>query len=121
MEESVCRAVIADDGRQTTVSASKVETPSDPALAHDPELLWLTAEIQRCTCACCHTASWGGPGVYFWDLEFQPVWTDSASMWSLSVLSGETHEDFQTLPVEDLERVQNWVESERERRGLAAQ
>lgn len=121
MEEAVCRAVIVEDDRQPTISENKAgEHPSPRSVAEDPEFIWMTAEIRQCTCACCHTKSWGGPGVYFWDLEFAPVWTDSASLWSLSVLAGETEEDFQTLPTDDLERLRRWVESERERRQLAA-
>lgn len=118
MEADVCAAVIAEDGRQPTVSQDKSGLPpvaDDPRLS-DPELAWLDTQVKRCTCACCHTASYGGPGVYFWDLEFAPVWLDSASRWSLSVFSGQTGERSQTLPSTDPDRLLAVVDAEIERR-----
>jgi hypothetical protein len=118
MSAETCIAVVEDADRFPTVSEDKAGSPSatDAARAADPELAWLTAEVKRCTCACCHTTRWGGAGVYFWDLDFGPVWTDSASLWSLSVFAGFTEEYEQTLPTEERARVQAWVEAEAERR-----
>ncbi|GDX80451.1 hypothetical protein LBMAG42_22620 [Deltaproteobacteria bacterium] len=118
MSEATCRAVVEEDGRLPTHGGNKSGTepdPVDPRLS-DPEFLWMTAEVRRCTCSCCHTESWGGPGVYYWNLEFAPVWTDSASSWTLSVFAGLTGEANQTLPTDDLERLQAWVEAEGIRR-----
>jgi hypothetical protein len=118
MSEEICRAVVAADPRQPTVSENKAPEeagPNDQRL-QDPEFLWVTSEVNRCTCRCCHTKSWGGPGVYFWDLEFEPVWVDSASNWSLSVFAGKTGEVEQTLPTEDIERLEAWVDGELDRR-----
>ncbi len=114
----VCVAVVDEDNRQPTVSENKSgdEPLDDDPRAADPELAWVTSEVQRCACACCHTRSWGGPGVYFYDLEWAPVWTDSASSWTLGVFAGFTDEERQTLPTSDLARLQAWAEAERERR-----
>ncbi len=118
MEEDVCLAVVEEDGRQPTVSLNKsgIDTRADDPLLDDPEMAWLDGQIKRCTCACCHTASYGGPGVYFWDLEFDPYWLDSASRWSLGVFVGETDEPSQTLPSTDPERFEAIIEAELERR-----
>ena len=112
MTEEVCLQVVEVDGRYPTVSEDKSDLAGIEAdrRAEDPELLWLTDEIRRCTCSCCHTARWGGPGVYFWDLDFEPVWIDSASLWTLSVFGGWTEEDAQTFPLEDLDRVRSYIE-----------
>jgi hypothetical protein len=118
MSEATCLAVVEDFGHYPTVSEEKTgyAAPLDDPRALDPEYLWLTAQIKRCTCNCCHHTSYGGPGAYFWDLDFLPVWTDSASRWSLSVLGGWTEEPDQTLPTEDLERVRAYIEGEYDRR-----
>lgn len=112
MTEEVCLQVVEVDGRYPTVSEDKSGAygAEAEARAADPDLEWLRSEAKRCTCSCCHTRSWGGPGVYFWDLEWSPVWIDSASGWSLRVLAGETEEEAQTLPSTDPERVKAYVE-----------
>lgn len=113
-----CLALVEDDDRQPTVSENKSgfdADTADPRLA-DPELAWVTSEVKRCACSCCHTKSYGGPGVYFYDLEWTPVWTDSASSWTLGVFAGFTEEERQTLPTSDLARLQAWVDGERDRR-----
>jgi hypothetical protein len=119
MTAEVCLAVVEDQGRSPTASENKSgDEPGESApRLDDPELQWLTSEVNRCACRCCHTASWGGAGVYFWDLEYSPVWTDSASLWSLGVFAGWTEEDDQTLPTADIERVRAYVQSEWDRRG----
>lgn len=123
MQDDACLAVVEDQGRYPTVSENKsgdVVDPDDPR-QFDPEYVWLTTQARQCTCSCCHTKSWGGAGVYFWDLDYKPVWTDSASMWSLSVFAGLTDEYVQTLPVEDIERVRAYYDVERERRNARAE
>ena len=118
MQEETCLAVVADAGRYPTVSENKsgAEASSDDPRLTDEDYQWITATAKRCTCSCCHTSRWGGAGVYFWDLDFSPVWVDSASLWSLSVFGGFTEEDFQTLPADDMERLQTWLEGEADRR-----
>lgn len=113
-----CLALVEDDARQPTISEDKAgfEPVEDDPRLQDPELAWVTSEVKRCACACCHTRSYGGPGVYFYDLEWTPVWTDSASSWTLGVFAGFTDEERQTLPTSDLARLQAWVEAERSRR-----
>lgn len=119
MSDEVCRAVVEEDGRQPTRSANAsgiAPNPNDPRLT-DPDYQWLTAEVERCTCVCCHTGSIGGPGVHRFDIEHAPVWIDSADGWALSVFAGETDDFTQTLPTTDPERLQRVIERERERRG----
>lgn len=118
MSDEACLAVVEDAGRYPTVSENKVgvEATSDDPRLDDEDFQWITATAKRCTCSCCHTSHWGGAGVYFWDLDFSPVWVDSASLWSLSVFGGFTEEDFQTLPADDMERLQGWLEDEADRR-----
>ncbi len=116
--DETCLAVVEQDGRFPGVSENKsgAEAPADDPRLADPELQWLTAEIERCACTCCHRARYGGPGAYFWDLDFSPVWIDSASLWSLSVLGGYTEDETQTLPTDEIERVRAYLEVEAERR-----
>lgn len=116
--DEVCIAVVREQGRVATESRNKAPVEAsgnDPRLS-DPEYLWVNGEIDRCVCRCCHTSGLGGAGVHAWDLNFGPVWVDSASMWSLSVLGGWTEEEEQTLPTSDLERLRAWIEGERVRR-----
>ncbi|MBA2322330.1 MAG: hypothetical protein H0V89_14390 [Deltaproteobacteria bacterium] len=120
MDEATCRAVVAHDGRQPTTSLFKAGVePPIPESRDDADLAWLTAEAQRCTCSCCHTAGWGGPGVHAWDLAFDGVWLDSASDWSLRVFSGMELSEDQRLPTDDPDRLLSLVGRELERRQLA--
>lgn len=118
MSAETCRAVVEEDGRLPTVAHNASGTPPDP---YDPRLFdedyaWLTAEAKRCTCVCCHSSVIGGPGTHRWDIEYQPVWIDSASDWALQVFAGYTDEYEQTLPSDDPARVQAVVDAEIERR-----
>lgn len=118
MTEEVCLAVVEEAGKYPTVSENKsgLDPVEDDPRLQDPELAWVTSEINRCACRCCHTKEWGGPGVYFWDLDWTPVWTDSASLWTFSVFGGWTEEERQTLPTSDLPRLQAYLEGEADRR-----
>ena len=119
MSEETCLAVVEHDGRQPTSSSNVTgiaPDPDDPRL-DDPEYQWLASEIERCTCVCCHTASYGGPGVHRWNFEHAPVWIDSANEWTLSVFVGDTNEYDQTLPTDDPERMRAVIDREPERRG----
>jgi hypothetical protein len=118
MPDAVCSRLIEEDGRLPTVPENKSGVPlydDDPRL-EDTEYQWLTDQAKQCACACCHSSVLGGPGAYFWDIDFEPVWIDSASRWSLWVLSGRTDEPDQTLPTDDLERLNAIVEFELNRR-----
>ncbi len=114
MSEEVCIALVKEDDRfpGTSQNKSGIESSDDDPRLTDPDYLWLESEIRRCACVCCHTTSYGGPGTYFWDMEFEPVWIDSASGWSLSVLGGWTDNELRTLPSYDMERVQAVIERE---------
>ena len=118
MDDDTCLAVVEHDGRSPTTGANQTgmaPDPEDPRLT-DPDYLWLEAEIERCTCVCCHKGSLGGPGVHRWDFEYEPVWIDSANDWTLAVFMGDTEEYEQTLPTEDQERLREVITRERERR-----
>ncbi len=118
MTEAICVTLVEEDGRYPGVSEDKTpeDTPDDVWRLDDEEYLWLESEIRRCACACCHQSSIGGPGAYFWDLDWEPVWIDSASLWTLSVFGGWTEEPDQTLPTEDVDRLRALLEAEADRR-----
>lgn len=122
MEPDVCLAVVEVDDRMPTESwykAGPADPPDpDPRLT-DGEYAWLRSELERCTCSCCHTAAYGGPGVFQWDLDFQPMWIDSASGWSLDVLTGAVDSEDQFLPTDDPERLEALIEREKDRRDAA--
>ncbi|MEQ1570142.1 MAG: hypothetical protein ABMA64_31200 [Myxococcota bacterium] len=119
MPDDTCLDVVEVDGRMPTVSYLSSDAPpaapDDPRLT-DPDYVWLTDQIRRCTCSCCHQRTIGGPGVHRWDLDFEPVWIDSANDWVLQVFVGETEEYLQTFPTDDPERVRAVVEREWARR-----
>jgi hypothetical protein len=122
MDADTCVAVVAADGRlpgQSYYHAGAAPPPDPDPRLRDPDYLWLRAQIDRCTCACCHTSSYGGPGAYSWDLDFRPNWIDSATDWSLGVLAGINPSENQLLPSEDPERVLAIVNQEIARRELA--
>lgn len=118
MTEEVCLRVVDEDGRLPTQSYYKADVARpDPDLRlTDADYLWLTDQVKRCTCSCCHTASYGGPGVYHWDLEFEPMWIDSASDWALQIFAGDVYSESQVLPVEDQDRMRAVIQRELERR-----
>lgn len=119
MDDATCLAVIAHDDRFPGESFDKSGVPvsdEDPRI-DDPEIAWLTSEIERCTCSCCHQSTLGGPGAFFWDLDYAgAVWLDSASAWSLNVLVGIHDSENQMLPTDDIERARRVVAQELERR-----
>jgi len=118
MDDETCLAFLEADGRLPTESSDRSGVPpqDDDTRAHDPELAWLAGQISRCTCSCCHRSSLGGCGAHRYDIEWSPVWIDSASSWSLRVLSGDVESENQFLPIEDLDRVREIVDTERQRR-----
>ena len=118
---AVCLALVEEDGRYPTVPEdhSLTDPVADDPRVDDPELAWLKADLSRCACACCHTAAYGGPGAYFWALDWSPVWIDSASSWSIGVLLGETEDPDRTLPLGDRDRANAILNAERDRRRAA--
>lgn len=122
MSDAVCDAVVANDPRQPNVAYdhSNAPPPVPDWRADDPDFLWLTAEMERCACVCCHRARYDGPGVHRYDLDFGPVWIDSASDWSLRVLAGWEDVDAQRmLPTDDPERLYRIIQAELDRRAAA--
>ena len=119
MSDATCLAVIVADDRFPGESFDKSGVPvvEDDPRVDDEEIAWLTSEIQRCTCSCCHYSSLGGPGAFFWDLDYEgEVWLDSASAWSLLVLVGSHASENQMLPTDDIERARRVVDKELARR-----
>jgi hypothetical protein len=118
MPDTICQEVVEEDPRQPTTSINQSDMPpipDDPRLT-DEDYMWLTDQIKKCTCVCCHSTNLQGPGTYFWDIDFDPIWIDSANSWSLIVLAGKTEEPDQTLPSEDPERVVEIIDREISRR-----
>ncbi|MFT4622938.1 MAG: hypothetical protein ACI8PZ_001594 [Myxococcota bacterium] len=121
VDDATCLAVIAEDGRKPGESFDRSwasHDDPDPRV-DDPDLAWLEDEIRRCTCACCHQSTLGAPGSYFWDLDFGPVWIDSASDWSLNVLAGNYYSENQFFPAETAAEVRAVIEAELARRDAA--
>lgn len=116
LSDEVCLAVVEEDGRFPTVSQNRSGNPvdeADPRLK-DPDYAWLTGEVADCTCVCCHTTSYGGPGIFLWDVEHEPVWIDSMNGWSLRVFAGHEYDETQNFPSSDPERLERLVEKERQ-------
>jgi hypothetical protein len=122
MPLDTCEAVVEEDGRLPTVSFRASNAPpipgDDPRLT-DPDYVWLTAETKRCACVCCHSTVVGGPGTFQWDIDFAPVWIDSANDWVLSVFVGDTGDELRTLPTSDPDRLHAVIEREWARRDAA--
>jgi hypothetical protein len=121
MSAEVCLAVVEADGRSPNVSSDQSDAPPPvpETRLDDPEYQWLTAEVKRCTCSCCHTMAYGGPGVHRWDLDFEPVWIDSMDDWAVNVFVGEAWSENQYLPTDDPERLQAVIGTELARREAA--
>ena len=120
LTDETCLAVVEEDGRSPTVSTNvsgMAPDPDDPRI-DDPDYQWLASEVERCTCVCCHKASYGGPGVHRWDFDYEPVWIDTANSWVLAVFVGDSEEPDQTLPTDDPERLRSVIDRELERRGM---
>jgi len=119
MDDATCLAVVEHDGRfpgQSFDRSGVDPDPNDPRVGSE-QLQWLTDEVRRCTCACCHQSSLGGPGAYFWDLDYEgEVWLDSASDWSLEVFAGIRESENQHFLSSDPARVLQIIEAELERR-----
>ena len=118
MDAETCAAVVEHDGRLPTEPSHKTDAPPDPAdpRIDDADLNQLLADTRRCTCACCHDSTLGGPGAYFWDVTWQPVWIDSANDWSLGVFAGIYESENQSLPHEDPDWVRAVIQAELDRR-----
>ena len=118
MDDETCLAVIEADGRLPGESFDKsgVVAESPDPRHDDPDLQQLYDDIRRCTCSCCHQSTLGGPGAFFWDLDFEPMWIDSASVWSLQVMVGFVESENQLLPHEDRDWLQTVIQTEIDRR-----
>ena len=116
LTDEVCLDVVEEDGRYPTVSENRSGNPvdeKDPRLV-DEDYVWLTEEVEDCTCVCCHASSYAGPGVYLWDVDFGPVWLDSMNSWSLNVFSGEIVDETQNFVASDPERFERLIEKEKQ-------
>ncbi|MCA9540310.1 MAG: proteinase inhibitor, partial [Myxococcales bacterium] len=113
-------------------------TPTDdPRLgdaAYMAEVRWVTAQVEACSCTCCHSTEATPNGPSLWFIEDGPIWTDAVSNNGLAMFAGfapsETFgaypaadnngfsRDRTGLPTTDVERLQRFVRSELARRGV---
>lgn len=109
------------------------QVKEDEARLSDPDLAWSAGEVQACACLCCHSAKLGGPGAFAWDIDFSPVWTDSATDRALAINAGiidssifgdidpKLNNGFirtkMGLPTTDPDRMRAFLRRELERRG----
>lgn len=111
--------------------------PDDPRLA-DPaymaDMRWLTAQVEACSCTCCHSAEITPSGPAMWFIEDGPIWIDAVSDGGLAMFAGfapsETFGAFTAaenngfsrdrtgLPTTDVERMQRFLRAELVRRGI---
>jgi hypothetical protein len=71
----------------------------DPETAADPDYDWVLAELEACSCTCCHTND--GVGTYRWSATFAPAWSDSADNGSLSLLGRYGINSSAAIPLEE--------------------
>jgi hypothetical protein len=96
----------------------------------DPDLAWSVAELESCSCVCCHNNE--GVSAYVWSYDFSPAWTDSVETARLErIASNEGSDDIAPennngftrvltgLPSTDPARFQALLARELERRGVA--
>ncbi len=94
----------------------------------DPDLAWSRAQLQSCSCMCCHGE--GGLGAHEWVWDLEGSWTDSATTRRLRKLAGEPGStgipaesnngfgrDVIDLPTTDPERMRAFIERTIARRG----
>jgi hypothetical protein len=91
---------------ETVTGPTPSEPPgADPAVSHDPETLtdpdydWVLAELEACSCICCHAND--GVATYVWSSSFLPAWSDSADEQVLSKLGRYGAPVVMTIPLED--------------------
>lgn len=67
-------------------STSKISA-ADPERLDDFDTAWVQAQLNACSCVCCH--SQGGKSAHWWALDFPPHWPDSALDSALVSLAGD--------------------------------
>lgn len=112
------------------------ETEPDPRM-QDPEyaaaVAWVKAQIEACSCVCCHQKSKTPAGAAIWDTEFDGNFINSFSPWGLAFMAGfvdssilgsiATDEnngfsrDITGMPTTDIDRVVEFFTAELEHRG----
>jgi predicted CxxxxCH...CXXCH cytochrome family protein len=121
-----CDTVLGPSPTRPPGSTSQVA--HDPAVLDDPDYGWVLAQIEACSCTCCHSE--GGVGSYVWSHDFAPAWTDSIASGDLTALGfagrpnaiapddnfGFSRSD-SGLPTTDATRLQAFVDRELVRRG----
>lgn len=58
----------------------------DPAYA--AEVAWVKAQVEACSCVCCHQGSVTPEGAAIWDTEFKGNFINSFSPWGLAFMGG---------------------------------
>ena len=121
-----CDTVLGPSPTRPPGSAAQVA--HDPAVLDDPDYDWVLAQIEACSCTCCHSEA--GVGSYVWSHDFTPAWTDSVASGDLVTLGfiggletidpgdnfGFSRSD-SALPTTDAMRLQAFVDRELARRG----
>lgn len=120
------------------IEVSANTAPDDPRLEDDDymaEARWLTAQVESCSCSCCHSMEATPRGPSMWFVEDGPLWFDSVSDEGLAMFAGfaeseafgaypaEDNNGFDRtrtgLPTTDTERLQRFLRAELNRRGVA--
>ncbi len=112
--------------------------PDDPRLddaEYMAEVEWVTAQVESCSCTCCHSSAITPSGPSMWFIEDGPIWLDGVSDAGLAMFAGfADSESFGAypvidnngfdrsrtgLPTTDTERLQRFLRTELQRRGVA--
>lgn len=69
-----CEGVVGPCGEGDSPGASAA-VEEDLTRLDDPDYDWAKAQVDACSCVCCHTTD--GVAAHVWSVDFEPVWTDS--------------------------------------------
>jgi len=83
-------AVVEGPGPGSEAGPRSKVTDADPARLQDPDAEWARAQVNACSCICCHSE--GGRGAAWWAADFEPFWVDAATDSALQSLSGTEKE-----------------------------
>lgn len=109
LADDVCECIVAADERPFSpgVDQSGVLAGGDAGTrAMDPSLSHWKERIRSTRCGCCHNAQFEGPGSFYWDLAYEPVWLDSVTDERLLKMAGQTEQQtgaMQSLTFDDAE------------------
>lgn len=67
------------------------ETAPDPRMqdpAYAAEVAWVKAQVEACSCVCCHQGSVTPAGAAIWDTEFNGNFLNNFTPWGLAFMAG---------------------------------